>query len=62
MLDIWSSKWMHARETRKKDMVIQDDNVAKSVRGIKSASRVRDEDDLYTKKFEDPDGIGDSFY
>lgn len=52
---------MDACKTSWEDVVIQDDNIAYSVRWVKSSSSVRDDDSLYTKKFEDSDGIRDSF-
>jgi hypothetical protein len=62
MVHVWSSKGMNAGKTGKKDMVIQDNNIANSVLRLKSSSRISDDDRLYTEKLEDSDGICDSFY
>lgn len=53
---------MCASQTSKKDVVIQDNDIANSIFGIKPASRVRDDYGFYPEKFKDADGKRDPFY
>jgi hypothetical protein len=53
---------MDASQASKKDMVIQDHDIAHSVFGMKSTSGIRDDYGLYTEKLEDSNGMCDLFY
>lgn len=49
---------MQPGETGEKDVVIQDNYIADRIFGVKSSSRIRDDDRLHAEKFEHSNRIG----
>lgn len=62
LVHIWTPKGMGTSQTSKKDMIIQDHNIANSIFRMKPPSCICDEYGLYTEKFKDSYRKRDSLY